>query len=176
MLMAVQPDDPTYWDPKKVKSRKTRKKVLNIVDWTLRIGAIAVILIIVFVPLFTNYLGDEQDTLLEYMMTGLEQYQEMPEYAIHDVDRYISIKGPGYPIEYTIKITRPMEMDSDDFTITGDESSITHSIQKVTYEVVPDSSITVVKSEKQVAKQGGKACVIIKETDDGWYVRMVFDT
>ena len=130
MFMAVQPDDPDYWDPKKVKSRKTRKKILNVVDWCIRIGAIAVILIIVFVPLFTPYLQEQQEALLEYMMTGLEQYQEMPEYAIHEVDRYISIGGPGYAIKYKIKITKPKNMFLDDFEITDQDSLTRYPVRR----------------------------------------------
>jgi hypothetical protein len=162
----VQPDDPTYWDPKKVKSRKTRKKVLNIVDWTLRIGAIAIILIIVVVPFLSPYLHDEQAALFEYMMTGLEQYQEMPDYAIHDVERFISITGPGYPIKYTIKITKPKDMYLDEMTEEEKEPLTRYPIQEVEYDVIPDSNIKVVKNEREVANQGGKSCVIIVDDDD----------
>ena len=59
------------------------------------------------------------------------------------------------------------ELESVKKRLEEKEESLTrYPIQEVEYEVIPDSNIKVVKSESQVAAQGGAPCVIIVDDDE----------
>ena len=142
------------------QKRRTRHKVLNVVDWALRITAISVILAFLVLP-FLGVFVEQRDQMLEFMMAGLDHYKEIPEYAVHDVDRFVSITGPGYAVSYTIKITKPYNI-----SMKLKDSSGKYPVQEVTYSIFADPTIKVVNTETQVAAQGGKPCVIIDNDPD----------
>ena len=90
--------------------------------------------------------------------------EEKQEYSKHEVDRFISIAGPGYPITYSIKV--PKVINNLELKTKGG----TKVVQQVEYEVVADSNVVVVNSEKEVADQSGEDCVIIKDSPNYVYI------
>lgn len=102
--------EPRAAPPKRRRRRKLSSTITNIMTKLVALTILVLLILVMVLPGWKPY----RDNLLEYLVAGLEYYQEDPEYSEFMVERVMKLKSEGGSIEYTLSIPVPHDTEIND--------------------------------------------------------------
>ena len=96
--------------PKRRRRRNLSSTITNIMTKLIALTILVLLILVMVLPGWKPY----RDNLLEYLVAGLEYYQEDPEYSEFMVERVMKLNSEGGNIEYTLSIPVPKDTDIND--------------------------------------------------------------